>query len=105
MQQRTIQVHVLVSGSVHDVGFRASVSRQAQALKLRGWVRNLPDGRVEGVFHGLQHSVESMVRWCQRGPLRAAVSDVAVTRQGLEAFEGFAVKADPPAPPQEGIDA
>ena len=97
MQQRMIQVHVLISGTVQNVAYRVNARKQAIALQVRGWVRNLPDGRVEAVFHGAQHNVDAMVNWCRRGPLKAAVSEVAVTRQGLEAFSAFSVKGDAPA--------
>ncbi len=97
MSHRQIQVHVLVSGKVQRVGYRASTRKMALQLNLRGWVRNLPDGRVEAVFGGVEPSVHAMVAWCQRGPLKAAVTDVATTRQPIEAFTGFDIRSTPVA--------
>ncbi len=98
MTHRQIQFHVLVTGHVQKVGYRASTRKMALQLNLRGWTRNLPDGRVEAVFVGIEPSVHAMVAWCQRGPLKAAVTDVATTRQPIEAFTGFDIRPTPPAP-------
>jgi acylphosphatase len=92
MAERIVQMRVRVSGRVQGVSYRASARKQALALSLRGWVRNLEDGRVEAVFNGPQRSVEAMVAWCHRGPLRAAVDGVEVAPMALEAFEGFDVR-------------
>ncbi len=73
-----IRAHVLVSGHVQGVFYRASTQRQANSLALRGWVRNLPDGRVEAVFEGERMIVERMVAWCRVGPPNAYVADVDV---------------------------
>ncbi|MBM4346480.1 MAG: acylphosphatase [Deltaproteobacteria bacterium] len=104
MTHRQIQTHVLVTGRVQGVSYRAATRKMALQLNLRGWVRNLPDGRVEAVFAGVEPSVHAMVAWCQRGPLHAAVSDVATARQPIEAFSGFDIRPTPPAP-QDPPDA
>jgi acylphosphatase len=83
-------VHVLVSGRVQGVGYRASTWDMAQLLKLNGWVRNLRDGRVEAVFEGSKPQVEEMLRWCHQGPPAAVVKSVEVEYeqpQGLQSFE------------------
>jgi acylphosphatase len=91
-QQRTIQFHVVVTGDVQDGAFRSFTRRQALALKLKGWVRNLPDGQVEAVFHGPEANVNAMVAWCRKGPLQAQVADVQAERMPLEAFLDFSVR-------------
>jgi len=53
-----IRVHVFYSGRVQDVGFRFIVQRFAVALHLKGWVKNLADGRVETVLEGDKDAVE-----------------------------------------------
>jgi len=92
MIQRRVQVRVHISGKVQGVSYRAFARREAERLGLKGWVRNLDDGRVEAVFHGPQPVVEQMVNWCRRGSLHANVEDVTVTPEGLEAFQGFDVR-------------
>ncbi len=47
-----VQWHILYSGRVQGVGFRYTFARKAKALELAGWVKNLPDGRVEAVVEG-----------------------------------------------------
>jgi acylphosphatase len=70
------RAHVYVSGGVQGVFFRDSARERAEQLGLAGWVRNLPDGRVEAVFEGPREKVREMVRWCEEGPPHATVKDV-----------------------------
>ncbi|NJM62620.1 MAG: acylphosphatase [Oscillatoriales cyanobacterium RU_3_3] len=71
-----VRVRVFISGLVQGVGYRYSTRERAKNLGLTGWVRNLPDGRVEAVFEGDKTTVESVIDWCRRGPMGAEVSDV-----------------------------
>lgn len=87
-----IRAHLLISGHVQGVFFRAFTQRQANSLALRGWVRNLPDGRVEALFEGERAIVERMVAWCRLGPPNAYVTDVAVSFEPATGeFTSFAV--------------
>jgi acylphosphatase len=70
------RAHVYVSGRVQGVFFRDSVRERAEQLGLIGWVRNIPDGRVEALFEGPSESVREMVRWCEEGPSHADVENV-----------------------------
>jgi acylphosphatase len=70
------RAHVYVSGSVQGVFFRDSARQQAEQLGLAGWVKNLPDGRVEALFEGPPEGVREMIQWCQGGPPHATVEDV-----------------------------
>ncbi|MCL6450517.1 MAG: acylphosphatase [Acetobacteraceae bacterium] len=73
-----VRAHVWVSGLVQGVLFRAHTRSEAQRLGLGGWVRNLPDGRVEAVFEGEDTDVKRAVEWCRRGPPEARVTGVEV---------------------------
>lgn len=66
----------IVSGRVQGVYFRQSTADQARALRLDGWVRNLPDGRVEGVAAGAPEALRELRAWLQRGPPAAWVAQV-----------------------------
>ncbi|MDD4338318.1 MAG: acylphosphatase [Syntrophales bacterium] len=77
------RVHVHVSGRVQGVAFRARASRTAQSLNLSGWVKNLPDGRVEAVFQGRDEDVVAMVDWCRRGPALALVERLEAREEPL----------------------
>jgi acylphosphatase len=72
------RVHLLVSGRVQGVAFRAYTEEEAQRLGVRGWVRNLPDGRVELEGEGERDAVEALVAWCRHGPPAARVDGVEV---------------------------
>jgi acylphosphatase len=74
----TARAHVFVSGDVQGVGYRYSAVHRAEALGLGGWVRNLPDGRVEAIFEGPREKVEEAIAWCRQGPPSARVSGVEV---------------------------
>lgn len=87
-----IRAHVLIVGRVQGVGYRYATVDTASQLGLTGWVRNLPDGRVEAVFEGAREIVEDMVRWCHAGPPAAVVQDVAVEYEEPEGLRGFEVR-------------
>jgi acylphosphatase len=87
--QQQIRAHVFISGTVQGVGYRYSTMRQAQRLGVNGWVRNLPDKRVEAVFEGSRHVVEEIIRWCHQGPSAAVVKDVVVEYEEREGLRGF----------------
>jgi len=73
------RVHLLVSGRVQGVFFRARTRDRAHALGVAGWVRNLPDGRVEIVAEGPQSAVDALVTWAAEGPPAAQVDDITAT--------------------------
>jgi len=74
----TIRRRVLISGMVQGVNFRAYTRAAARQTGVTGWVRNLPDGRVEAVFEGEPDKVNQMVGWCRKGPSYSRVADVDV---------------------------
>ncbi len=87
------RVHVIISGRVQGVFFRAETQRAATGLKLTGWVRNLHDGRVEAVFEGEDANVDKMLAWCQHGPPAARVQEVIINNQPYTGeFRNFGVK-------------
>ena len=88
MAERKI-VHVLISGTVQGVWFRAWTVQEARARGLDGWVRNRRDGDVEAVFAGPGAEVDDMIRACHRGPESARVSSVDVAPHTEEPGTGF----------------
>jgi acylphosphatase len=70
------RMHLTISGRVQGVFFRASTKETARALDLRGWVKNLADGRVEAVFEGDEEALLRMLDWCRRGPPGAEPTDI-----------------------------
>jgi len=72
------RVHVHVSGRVQGVNYRRFTQQAARALGITGWVRNLPDRRVEFVAEGDEEKLEELVRRCREGPTLAIVRDMEV---------------------------
>ena len=79
------RVTVIVTGIVQGVNFRRYTQLQARQSGVCGWVRNLPDGRVEGCFEGSAEDVDSLVDWCRSGPPSGRVDAVEVRE---ETFSG-----------------
>ena len=89
--QRVVRCRVLVSGRVQGVFFRDTCRRMAEQHGVNGWVRNLPDGRVEAVFEGPAEEVRRLVEWSRHGPRSAAVEDVHVEAEQPEGVTGFRI--------------
>lgn len=88
-QAQPKRAHVYISGQVQGVGYRMTTTQKAQQAGVNGWVKNLPDGRVEAVFEGEADAVQKMVQWCHEGPVSATVADVEVLTESPEGLTGF----------------
>jgi acylphosphatase len=87
------RVHVFISGKVQGVWFRSYTEAEAKKLGVKGWVRNLPDGRVEAVFEGEDEAVDKMVAWCYKGSPYAKVEDVEVIEEPYKGeFTDFRIR-------------
>ena len=73
-----------ISGRVQGVAFRACTRAQAEALGLRGYARNLPDGRVEVLACGEEQALQALLRWLHVGPPAARVDSVRSEDAGAE---------------------
>lgn len=64
------------------MGFRASTAKMAKKYsKVKGFVKNLEDGRVEAVFNGPDQEVLDLVSWCKKGPFTAKVTHLEVIEE------------------------
>jgi acylphosphatase len=72
------RVRILITGLVQGVFFRREITDLARKLGLTGWVRNLPDGRVEATAEGEKLKIDELVRFCHLGPAGARVRNVEV---------------------------
>lgn len=88
----SIRAHVIVSGRVQGVGYRFSTLDEAHSRGITGWVRNLPDGRVEAVFEGSEEVVKEMICWCHQGPPASVVKDVVVEYEKPEGLRQFDIR-------------
>ena len=80
-----------ITGHVQGVYFRASLRAEAEKLGVKGWARNLPDGRVEAVLEGNEFATDQIVIWCRRGPAGAQVRHVEIIAESLENLGSFKV--------------
>lgn len=75
---------VFVSGFVQGVGYRQFVKQSAKQIGLTGWVKNLPDNRVEAVFAGSKEQIEKMISLCQKGPFLSEVKDMQASFEDIK---------------------
>ncbi|MFW6003530.1 MAG: acylphosphatase [Halanaeroarchaeum sp.] len=86
------RAHVYVTGTVQGVYYRATTRDEARSRGVDGWVKNLPDGRVEAVFEGDEDRVEAMVEWCYEGSPAATVDAIDVEFESPAGLEGFEIR-------------
>jgi acylphosphatase len=87
------RAHVLISGRVQGVFFRAYTQEAAWERGISGWAMNTRDGRVEAVLEGEKEKVEDMIRWCHQGSPMSRVTGVSVDWQEYTGeFDDFAVR-------------
>jgi acylphosphatase len=87
------RLRLVVTGRVQGVFFRRATAEEARTLRVKGWVRNLPDGSVEIVVEGKRSSLEILAAWAHLGPPAASVT--SVDQQWSEfrnEFSGFRVR-------------
>lgn len=86
-------VHLLISGKVQGVFYRAKAKGEAENLGIKGWIKNTPDRRVEAVVNGNDQPLKQFVEWCKQGPATAIVTNVDVTEVPEQKFEEFEIIA------------
>lgn len=90
-----VRAHVFLTGTVQGVFFRSSTRSQARIHKVRGWIKNLPDGRVESVMEGEKSEVESLIEFCKKGPSGSRIENVEIEwERPSHSFSGFEIRAD-----------
>ncbi|MCW4017159.1 MAG: acylphosphatase [Candidatus Bathyarchaeota archaeon] len=98
MKQRKVQTvktraHILVTGKVQGVFFRARTTERAFRLGVTGWIRNLPNGKLEAVFEGEKEAVDAAVEFCRHGPNRAVITEFDVKQEPFTGeFQDFRVR-------------
>jgi len=80
-----LRIHVFISGMVQGVSFRSTTIKIAKSLGIKGWVRNLPDGRVEIIAEGKKDKIDVLIEFLKKGPPAAKVDNVDVK---IEDYKG-----------------
>jgi acylphosphatase len=84
-------VHLLVTGKVQGVFYRATAKKMAESMGIAGWVKNTANGNVEILAQGNEEDVKAYIHWCKQGPPKAVVTNLAVTERDDVAMEGFEI--------------
>ena len=79
-------------GTVQGVNFRRNASARARSLGLTGWVRNLPDGSVEGEFSGEESDVEQVLEYCLNSMPSAYVARHEITEVEYREYPDFSIR-------------
>jgi acylphosphatase len=85
-------VRLLIKGKVQGVFYRASARDRAVELGIKGWVKNTPEGNVEVVATGEKENLEKFIDWCRKGPSKALVVDVVITKSDEHYHESFHIQ-------------
>jgi acylphosphatase len=84
---------VTITGLVQGVNFRHYTREAALQFNVNGWVRNLPDGSVQGCFEGEDEDVNALIAWCRTGPSWARVEEVVVRQEPYRReFDDFQIR-------------
>jgi len=85
--------HIVISGKVQGVFFRASTRQKAEQIGVNGWVRNTSDGKVEALFEGDEKKVNKLIEWCRHGPNLAEVKEVNIQeKEPTYGYTSFSIK-------------
>ncbi len=87
------RAHLVIEGRVQGVFYRVFTRNTAYSIGLKGWVKNLRDGRVEALFEGKKELIEQAIKECYIGPLGARVSNIDVKWESFIGDQkGFSIR-------------
>ncbi|MCL5018400.1 MAG: acylphosphatase [Candidatus Pacearchaeota archaeon] len=84
-------VRLYIDGTVQGIFFRQFVKDNAERFNIRGFVRNLEDGRVEVFAEGEMENVDNLVELCKKGPKHSQIRKVEVREEKLQDFKEFKI--------------
>lgn len=92
LNKNKVRAHILISGHVQGVFFRDTTRRKAEELRVVGFVRNLPDGKVEMILEGEKSAIENMIEWARQGPDSARVENIETEWENFrDEFSSFSI--------------
>ena len=84
-------IHLYITGSVQGVFFRQFIKDHADKNKIKGFVRNLEDGRVEVFLEGNLENVDNMIQICKRGPTHSQIRNIEQKKEAFQDFKDFKI--------------
>jgi acylphosphatase len=85
-------LHLIITGKVQGVFFRASAKKVAEGLRIKGWVKNTREGNVEILCQGENKELEAFIAWCKKGPSNATVENVKSVPAEEQPLEDFKIE-------------
>jgi acylphosphatase len=84
-------IRMYISGTVQGMFFRGFVKENAEKYNVKGFVRNLEDGRVEVFLEGDNNDVEKMIELCKKGPKHAEIRSIELKDEKFQDFKTFKI--------------
>ena len=84
-------IRLYIEGTVQGVFYRGFIKENAERYNLKGFVRNLEDGRVEVFIEGNSEDVTKMVALCKKGPRHSQVKKVEEKSERFQDLKSFKV--------------
>jgi acylphosphatase len=84
-------IHLLITGKVQGVFYRATAKKISHKLNITGWIKNTKDSNVEAIATGNQDQLQEFIKWCEQGPESAKVINVVVTQEEDMHFNDFEI--------------
>ena len=82
---------IIISGNVQGIFFRDFIKKSADALGLKGFTRNLENGKVEVVVEGRENEVEKMIAVCRKGAPHTSVRELEIQELGNQGYSEFKI--------------
>lgn len=86
------RIHITIKGKVTGVFFRKFIKRQADNLKVTGWVKNRLN-HVEAVFEGSDANLNKLILLCKKGPTKAKVENITFQEEPIKGETSFEIKS------------
>ena len=84
-------VRLYIEGTVQGVFFRQFIRENAERQNLKGFARNLEDGRVEVFIEGDNENIDKMIEFCKQGPKHSQIRNVEIKEEKFQGFKEFKV--------------
>ncbi len=84
-------VRLYINGIVQGVFFRRFIKENAEKLNVKGFTRNLEDGRIEIFLEGNVDEVRKMIELCKKGPRHAQIKKVEIKPERFQGLKDFKV--------------